>query len=273
MKGWVKGIIAGVVIALIGVCVLVLGLYLNGWKFTVPVNGKDFEMRTFTAENENTNLVLSIDAGSVSTEYIDGDKIIIEYPYSENYQTQVTEENGTVTLSHPEHHFKISFANCNVSIPHTTVKLPRGKVFNLEVDMNAGTFSLADGEFGTVNIKINAGTLRCETINCRTFSCNMNAGTLSFDKLTCTDFTYKINAGTVKVDSLTAENTRVKMNAGTVKLGFTSALAEYTIRADVDAGSCKVDGNRAENQSGTTDKIIDVEVNAGTVKLTFLQAD
>lgn len=271
MKAWVKGIIAGAVIAAIGVIVLIVGLYLNGWKF--PDENYNFEMRTFTAENENTNLVLNVDAGAISTEYIDGDRIIIEYPYADNYQTTITEKDGKLTYSHPEYHFKISFSGCSTRIPHTTIKLPRGITYNLDIEIAAGTISLADGSFGTISLKMNAGTIRANEIICETFKGNMNAGTLSFDKMECSDFTYKINAGTVAVDSLTSDSTKINMNAGTVKLGFTSKQSEYTIRTDVDAGTCKANGNRVENQTGTTSKVIDVEMNAGTVKLIFPTAD
>lgn len=270
MKAWVKGIIAGAIIAVIGIAVLIGGLYMNGWKF--PNVYYDFEMRTFTAENENTDLVLDIDAGVIKTEYTDEDKIIIDYPYSEKYEMQITEENGKLTLSHPEQHFKISFSSCNTNIPTTTIKLPRGKIYNMDIDMSAGTISLSDGDYGEVSIKMNAGTIKSDAINCQTFYCNMNAGTLSLENLNCKDFTYKINAGTVKVKSLVANNTKITMNAGTINLGFNNKQEEYTIRKNIDAGSFTVNGNRAENQNGTTEKVIDVSMNAGTVKLTFAEA-
>ena len=95
MKGIVKGIVIGLIIIIIGAAILITGLALSGWK----IERSDFETRTFTAEGENTALNIEIGAGSVTTEFYDGDKVIIEYPVAKHFVSEAKERDGRVYYS------------------------------------------------------------------------------------------------------------------------------------------------------------------------------
>lgn len=238
VKSMVKGIIAGVIIIIIGAAIMITGLALSGWK----IEGGNFEMQTFTAESDNSALNIDIGAGTLVTEFYDGDKVVIEYPVAKNYVTEVGERDGGVYYNAK---FKWYVFLGNYDIPNTVVKLPNGVDFKIDIDIDAGTVRLADGRYSEVSVDINAGTFKANAIECSSLKCDMSAGT-------------------VKIDAVTCNTTAIEVSAGTANLGFTGDKSEYGITAKVSAGSCNVDG-----QTGSTDKTINVKVSAGTVKLSF----
>ena len=136
MKAWVKGIIAGAVIAAIGVAVFIGGLWLNGWK--MPNINYSFEMRTYTSENADlTNLKLDLDAGPLKTEFYDGETVMVEYPECEDFGYEIAESNGLLEVK-PVKSFWHWFRWGTVNIPTATLKLPKGVIYDLELYMGAG---------------------------------------------------------------------------------------------------------------------------------------
>lgn len=258
MKGMVKCIIAGAVIAVIGVIFLIVGLSQSGWAFAPDI---DFTTQTFTAEHDNTAIDIDIDAGTLKAEYYDGDKIYVEYPVAKNFRTNVYEKNGTLYFKTD---YTLVFYWGTPKIPDTVIKLPKDVVFDVKLDIGAGTVNLADGKFGKVDLDMSAGTLKCGGIDCSSLKLKISAGTLSADAVSCRSLDMHMSAGTAKIDKLTCADTKAKVSAGTVKIGYTGDRSEYRIFTDVSAGSCNV-----SSQDGTTDKTIDIDVSAGTVKLDF----
>lgn len=258
MKGFVKCIIAGVVIIFIGAALFITGFALNGWNFKNDVN---FTMQSYTAEYDDTAIDIKIDAGSLRTEFYDGDKIYVEYPVAKRYNTTVTESGGTLYLK-SEYRFFFNFGNVN--IPDTVVKLPQGSVFEVRTEMNAGSVTLADGKYGRVELEMNAGTFKTDALECPSLEIDIDAGTVSAGTVICDTLLLDMSAGTAKIADFTCGKTDIKASAGTIKLGFTGGMEEYGISTDVSAGSCNVSPQR-----GTTDKTIDIDISAGTVKLEF----
>lgn len=278
MKKVVKFIIIGLVIALVGVAILIGGLAVNGWRLKSNIR---FETRTYTAESQSTVLKLDLNAGSVVTQFYDGDKVIIEYPYANEYVTTIYERSGQITLNN-----KIKwYATFGISldIPKTYIKLPSDVVFDVTMDIDSGEAELSDGTYGKISASLDAGTFKAGNIECTGFECDLDAGSVNITSLKCNAFECDLDAGTVKVTTLysdtiecnldagtvkfeyaTSRNTRIDVDAGTVNIGFTSPKQEYTVSSRVRAGRCNVGA-----QTGTTDKKIVVELDAGTVNLTF----
>ncbi len=288
MKAWVKGIIAGAVIAVIGIAVLIGGLYMNGWKF--PNVYYDFEMRTFTAENGDIkDLKLDIDAGPVRTEFYDGETVTVDYPECDVFGYEITEANGILevkTVQKSFWHWLRWLPWSTSNIPATVIKLPQNKIYDLQIYLDAGMITLADGNYGKLNLDINAGTVKTESIACADFNIDMAAGTVNAGKIVCDNFgidlaagtvtvretaTDKLNcdisAGTVSFKKIQSNYTSIEASAGTVNAAFTNAQAEYNINVNKSAGTCNV-----KSSQGTTDKTIKVRISAGTVKLTFAEA-
>ena len=256
MKAIVKGLIIGGIIALIGVIILIAVLAVNGWSVKDP----NFEMQTYTAEGDYTALEIKIGAGSVKTEFYDGENIVIEYPVSKAYKTEFKTE-GTTLIYSAEMKRIIWFGTVN--IPDAVVKLPN-KLIDIEFDIGAGSAYLADGVYGKVDIDIGAGSFNAANIECANLVCEVSAGSAKINAVTCSTADIDISAGSFKIDKITCQITAIDVSAGSANIGFTGARSEYGITTDVSAGSCNV-----ISQTGTTDKSIDVDVSAGSVNLSF----
>lgn len=238
MKGIIKCVIAGAVIIGIGLAIVLGALAFNGWSVKKPT----FTTQSYTAENDNTSINISIDAGSFKTEFYDGDKIAIEYPVSSVYKTEISENDGVFRY---ESDLKKTWFMGNLNIPDTVIKLPENVCFNLDIEVNAGTVNIASGGYGKVVIEVNAGTLKADGIKCEKFSGDVNAGTMKVTKLDCADIKADVSAGSVNID-------------------IDGAKADYNIKADVSAGSCNVSNQTVENG-----KSLVVDCSAGSIKVSF----
>lgn len=239
MKGVIRGLIIGGVIIAVGIAIILITLGVNGWS----IENMKFTANTFTAEGDCTSLEAGIDAGTLKTEFYDGDKVIIDYPTADGLEARVIEENGKIIFVSDLKWYKSFFSFRR--IPDTVIKLPKGAIIDVSFKMNAGTIELADGTYTNVNIDINAGTFNANSISCDTFVCDMSAGTMLVNRLTCA-------------------KTKIDMSAGTVKLSMSGGQNEYAIYTDISAGSCNV-----SSQPGETDKRIDIDISAGTAKINF----
>ena len=257
MKAIVKGLIIGGIIIAVGVVILIATLAVNGWS----VKDQNFEMQTYTAQYDAPSIEIDFGPGSVKTEFYDGDKIIIEYPSSKRYKSEIT-DTETVLKYETKARWFINFGS--VDIPDTVIKIPAGSVLNVEFDIGAGSAYLADGVYGKVDIDIGAGSFNAVNIECADLNCNISAGAVKINAVTCNTADIDISAGSFKIDKITCGRTVIDVSAGSANIGFTGARSEYGIRTDVSAGSCNV-----IPQTGTTDKSIDVDVSAGSVNLSF----
>lgn len=264
MKGVVKGLIAGGIIIGIGVAILIIGLALNGWKFKGSVK---FEMRTFTAQEENSALDIKVRTGSVKTEFYDGDRIVIEYPVAKNFDTKVREKDGKVSFDGLHRKWYLGFW-LSYDVPDTIVKLPHGIAYDMYFDVDAGTATLADcidkETYGNVTVDIDAGSFKSGSVVCNVLKCDIDAGSVKITSAVCNTFNCKIDAGSANIEKLKCNDALINIDAGSVKAGFTGEKEEYSISAKVDAGSCNV-----TSQSGNTDKKINIDVDAGKIELSF----
>ena len=201
------------------------------------------EMRTYTASNENGALDIKIEAGTLRTEYYDGNKIQVEYPVAKCYTAEIYERDGVFHFKNDFRAFFFLFVKPKV--PDIVLRLPYGSRYDLRLNLSAGAVNLADGKFQNADVNMSAGSFKCSGICCHSLKLNVSAGSANMQNLTCT-------------------GTKIKVSAGSAKLGFTGRREEYSISKSVSAGSCD-----ASAQNGTTDKTIDVNVSAGAVKLNF----
>ena len=239
MKAIWKCLIAGIVLITIGAGIIITTLAVNGWK----IKEINYTMKTFTAQNDNTSVELDIGAYALKCEFYDGDKIEIYYPDSKAYKTSISEKGGKLKFESKTKWYA-TFFNFTKS-PETVVKLPKDKVFDIIINLGAGTVNLADGVYGNIKTDVGAGKLYAQKITCNTLVSDVSAGSLEISALSCPD---------IKAD----------VSAGSLKLGVVGAKVEYTIRASVSVGSCNV-----SDQTGTTDKKLDVDCSAGKITVDF----
>ena len=260
MKGIWKGIIAGIVLIVLGVAILLATLALNDWSV-----GTKYEIETFTAISDNNFVELDIGACALKTEFYDGDKIQITYPKGSNIKTDIDEYNGKLIFESKIKWYAHVFNK--PSVPETVVKLPKDKVLDLAIGLGAGTIKLADGAYGKVIIDLGAGTLDAQNLECGTLICDISAGSAKFKNVTCSTLDCDVSAGKLNISSLTCPKINVDVSAGEINLGVNGVKSEYTVRVDVSAGSCNL-----SNQKGNTDKKIEVDCSAGSVTVNFIDS-
>ena len=259
MKPFVKAIIAGGCVILIGVIILLVALGLNGWKFKA-----NFTTEEFVAEQENHKIIVENSIGSVKINYYDGDKVQISYPEASNYNYSISEKDGAVRVSGPKpkwYEFSIWWAD----VPETVINLPQNTVFELDLTVNAGSLRLFAGEYSKVRLLVNAGSLNANGVECDTFNATVNAGSMQINKLNChTSFDGEVNAGSLSAKEVTCPKINAEVNAGSLSMKINGAKSEYTIHASVSAGSSNI-----SNQTGSTDKKITADVSAGSLNISF----
>lgn len=262
MKGIAKALIAGGIVIGLGVILLIVALSMNGWKLKGNV---DFEMTAYECSKENTNIDIEIKAGTVRTEFYDGDKIIIEYPVADGFKSLASEAYGKLTFKAPR---KKWYKNWffTYDIPESVIKLPKDMLYNVKVEIDAGKVALADGVYSDVEVDIDAGTVSVGNIICTNLHCDVDAGSVKIASAQCASFISNVSAGSVKVDSLTADNTDVLVKAGSVNLAFTGKEEDYNIQSSVKAGSCNLN---SRTNADANAKWIRVKVKAGKIDASF----
>ncbi len=258
MKGIVKGLIIGGVIAVIGIVILIVTLASNGWK----IKKAEFEMQTYTAETEFTKIKIDIEAGSARTEFYDGEKVIIEYPASSAYKNQFETEDSTLIYSGCARDWFFNTGNLNV--PETVIKIPNGSVYGIEMQVGAGAYSLADGEYGNIKINLGSGVFSAERFKCAEMKFEVGMGHSNIKNFECRTLDCEVGMGDITIEQVTCSGAKIDVGLGSAHIGFSGAKEEYNISTDIGLGSCNV-----AEQTGTTDKTIEIDVGAGSAVLDF----
>ncbi|MDE5654684.1 MAG: DUF4097 domain-containing protein [Clostridia bacterium] len=278
MKGFVKVIIAGAVLLVVGVVILVIALGIYGWQID-----DDYDMKNYECTEQNTILDIDFSAGTLEINYYDGEKIKIEYPENKNLSASIVETNGKLSFTTTTKR-KWNIFNWFNKIPTAKIWIPQGEIIDIDLDMNAGVTKVAEAEFGNFNIKMNAGTLQMDNATCKKMSVDMNAGTinvkdvvsaeairidlsagaLSIQSLVCPSLVGDISAGSVNISRLQTASVDFDISAGAVKLGMIGAKSDYNIAIQKSAGSSNI-----TNQSGNKDLRIKANISAGSLNVSF----
>ncbi len=259
MKGYVKVMIAGAVIAAIGLIGFLALLGLNGWNLN-----PQWETRSYECEQVNDTVKLDYSLGEVNLQFYDGEKILIEYPYSEKIQTVFSENDGIVSITSGKRHWYDVAFWFNFNPPSATIFVPNGLKTDIDAVMNAGELKIADGSYGTVKLYMNAGAAYFGETACDSFECRLNAGTVNVKSVECGTVKTDLNAGYANFEKIVCGDIYFKLNAGSADLKIAGAKAEYNISVDKNAGTCNLDG-----QTGTTDKKLTCKLNAGSLNASF----
>ena len=260
MKMWKIFLSIGVSVLIIGIIIFIIGLGLNGWNLRV-----EYEMKTYTSTADDTILDLDLSAGEMNVGFYDGDVIEVEYPDSFPYGYDVGEKDGKLYVHRRSNHFIWFGWN---RIPAVTVRIPNGKVMDLNVDISAGTVRVADGEFASVKTHMSAGTMNLGKLKCGKFVSRLSAGRLDVAGADCTDLDLHLSAGSAKIDNVKCDNIKVKLSAGSVNLGIIGNKNDYEITVDKSAGSCNVSESLTP-PGFSRSKFLDIDLSAGSVNVSF----
>ena len=282
MKGFIKVIIVGAVILVLGIAVAVTALGVNGWQID-----DDYEMKTYECADINKAIDVEFSAGSLEIGYYDADVIKIEYPENKNLSASIEEKDGKLSFETTNKRKWFSFEWLKKR-PTTKIWLPKGDIVDLELEMNAGAVNIADGEFGKFDVSMNAGAFSMGEIKCREMSIDMNAGTMNLKNVTANVkaevdlsagamniqslispiFHCDVSAGSVSVGLLKSGSTKIDLSAGSVDLLMEGSKKQYEIAVKKSAGSCNVSNQSASRPSGSTRRIM-AEISAGSLYIRF----
>ncbi len=278
MKGFIKVMIAGTVILVIGIVILVITLGVHGWHID-----DDYDIKYYECTEQNTILDIDFLAGTLEINYYDEKMIKIEYPENKIWSASIIESNGKLSFATTTRR-KWNIFNWFSKIPTAKIWIPKGQIIDIDLDMNAGVTKLACGEFGNLNIKMNAGALQMDDAICKKLSVDMNAGTLNLknavsaedvsidlgagalnvQSLVCPSLTGDISAGALNISRLQAVSVDIDISAGAVKLGMAGVRSDYNIAIEKSAGSCNI-----SNQLGNKDLRIEANISAGSLNVSF----
>lgn len=257
MKTMFRWMIAGGVIALVGVVILLCGLSLNGWRWK-----NEYETLSFTAENTTEELHIEIGAGNAHIRFYDGERVQIDYPVSDWYRYTVREESGTVTLQHERlSWFNFAFYN----LPETEIRIPADCALNLTLTVSAGTVNVGDGTLGDVSIDVSAGTLNVGALSCRSLKCDLSAGSANLDAVACTQADFDLSAGSLSLNRLTCSDVKIDVSAGSATLGIAGKEEDYSVSVDRSAGSCNLASAYRADAAGR----LEIDLSAGSVSVRF----
>lgn len=258
MKTWKVFLGIGITVLVIGIALLITGLALNDWKF-----GPDYEMETFTSSEEDSALDLNLSAGNMKVEFYDGDCVEITYPTAYNEGYTVTEASGKITVK-PRDGIRIHWIWWR-KIPDVTVKIPQGKVMDMQLEVSAGNVTVAEGEYGKLSVHLSAGNVTAGKVKCGDFKANLSAGTFKMDSIESPRAEIDLSAGTATLNRIACDDISVDLSAGSAYLTVLGAKADYNITVDKSAGSCNVSNQHNAQNS----KSIDIDLSAGSVNVSF----
>lgn len=251
-------LIIGAILLVIGLAVFLVGLGLNGWKLNT-----EYTMEQFTATENDSSLDLNMSAGEMNVTFFDGENVEIDYPTSALRSYTVNESAGVISVR-PTKQFHVSFFGWD-KIPAVTVRIPRGKVMNLSLEMSAGMATVESGVFQNVSLTTSAGTLQAGEIKCGKLSVDMSAGKFTADGAEAGDVELDVSAGTATISGLISDKITVDLSAGSAHLYVTGRRQDYTVFVDKSAGSC----NLSSQQGGVAGKVINIDLSAGSVTVDF----
>ena len=282
MKRTMKVIIAGLVIAVVGLLVLIGAIAASGWNVN-RVN--EWQEDTFTAAATVERLDVKVNWGQVAINRCDTEKVTVKYEYDDKYTPKFDEKNGKLTIETSQKRW-YEFGYWVVNAPRIEISVPQSvKLNEVQLTLNAGTVQFGDGEWcTTMSVKINAGTLSMGTVSvneldlklnagamevkkieCDKVVCKMNAGAFDANEILCREFDCDISAGSANIKKLDAQAIDLDLSAGSASLGLVGAKSDYNISTKVSAGSCNV----SSQSSASATRTVTVDVSAGSADLKF----
>ena len=283
MKKNIKVIVAGVVVAVIGLVVLLCALGMSGWKFD-RVN--DWQEDTFNATATVERLNIKVNWGKVVVTRGETDKVSVKYEFDDRYAPKFEENNGKLTIETPQkrwYEFGFWFENA----PRMEITVPQDVALSdIHLTLNAGTLQFGKGDWGKrIDVELNAGALSMDDVvteqlyvvvnagafsvtkaQCELFSCNVSAGAFDAKELSCTTFDCEISAGSMNVKKLdSSQLIKLEVSAGSANLGLVGAKTDYNVSVSKSAGSCNV----SSQTSASAPRAITVDISAGSVNVSF----
>lgn len=275
-------IIVGIIVSL-----LLLGVicYLITLGISCAIDPEFADAKYAQQSEDIQNIIIDFSVGEIETVFYDGDKIEIDYYTSNIYTVDISEKNGTLNYKLRNKWWILRWGTINY--PKTIIKLPEGNVYNLNIDMSAGSAVINGGNYGDLKLDLSAGAvnLKGETIcnslyidlsagkvdvgkvECsNSLIINLSAGQLDIGEISCAYMKIDLSAGQLDIDEVVCPHIVIGLSAGTANLCVNGDKNEYFIRVDRSAGRC----NLTDKDGTDPNKKIDIDISAGSVNVSFV---
>ena len=283
MKKSRKMIIAGVIVAAIGVVVLLCAVGMSGCNFE-DVNNWQESAYNATATVERLNI--KVNWGQVVVNRGETDKISVKYEFNDRYAPKFEENNGKLNIETSQKRWyefgiwieraprmeitvpqNVALSELHLTLNAGTVEFGGGRWCEaMSVKINAGTVTMGEVLVGEFDAKLNAGAIQIQKIDCTKFNCKLNAGAFDVNEVICQEFDCEMNAGGVNVKKLDSSSSiKLKLSAGGATLGLAGAQSDYNVSVSKSAGSCNV----SAQTSATATRTLSVSLSAGSVNVSF----
>ncbi len=150
-----------------------------------------------------------------------------------------------------------------------------GVLQDLDVSLNSADLDLPDMTLDELEISLNAGDVQAGEISARSISLETNAGNIYAAACQADEVSLETNAGRIEAARVQpGRELEVSSNAGEITASLTGTASDYTLQAEVLAGSLTYDGTSYSSlaqqlRQGTGAVEIDVECAAGQIDLSF----
>lgn len=287
MSKLLKSVIAGIIIFAAGLAITLVGVAVSGWKSPFAyAETEQFTAQTYAVQSAAiTEIDADLDSGGINVEFYDGDNIEVEYYSSPHFTLSVKERGFCLDL---RGRTRLWVVLGSVNIPATTVRLPKDKNYNLDLDLSAGQATIAAGNYGNIKAELGAGTLTFSgEVNCAMLEVDISAGKAEADgKLCCRMLEVDMSAGSffareadvageLKIDNsagkaeisrLTCPVMELDASAGDIKLNVVANKEEYTVEAERTSKHCNLLPQRGTDPL----KRIEIDISAGDIEVNFI---
>ena len=233
---------------------------------------------TGTADNWQTSLGSNL--RKLDMKVNNGDLAVVLDPAATEFTLQVNgldqsilrtraDDGGLNVQLGPQGNQQGRLFTATLTIPDT------GVLQDLDVSLNSADLDLPDMTLDELEISLNAGDVQAGEILARSISLETNAGNIDAAACQADEVSLETNAGRIEAARVQpGRELEVSSNAGEITASLTGTASDYTLQAEVLAGSLTYDGTSYSSlaqqlRQGTGAVEIDVECAAGQIDLSF----
>lgn len=243
-------------------------------------NSSTGETGTVTGTADNWQTSLGSDLRKLDLKVNNGDLALVLDPAATEFTLQVNgldqsilrtraDDGGLNVQLGPQGNQQGHLFTATLTIPDT------GVLQDLDVSLNSADLDLPDMTLDELEISLNAGDVQAGEISARSISLETNAGNIDAAACKADEVSLETNAGRIEAARVQpGRELEVSSNAGEITASLTGTASDYTLQAEVLAGSLTYDGTSYSSlaqqlRQGTGAVEIDVECAAGQIDLSF----
>ena len=201
-----KRVIIGIVLIVLGICLLIGILGMNGWELSI-LNTKQFETNTYEFREEIQDIYISTDTADLTFLPSEDGRCKVVCHEDPKAKHLATLKDGTLSVeitNARKWYDYISLFHFNT--PSITVYLPTGTYGHLTIKQSTGHTQLPkDFNFGSIFIQASTGSVDCRSSVSGLLKIETSTGNIHLEALSANAVDVLVTTGKVTLSSLTCE--------------------------------------------------------------------